>query len=473
MKVLFFMRHTHIFFYYRSIVKALDKRGHETFVLFTRREGISSIPGRTDEYFMRSAIEAAPDLKHAKFQLLDVWQPFYLPALSFVRTLLNYRRYLRAPQESAFYRDRVVGLYPNFFSICGSSRFFKRILMSRRAGRWLRKIDRAILPSSKALRIVSQYKPSVIVVSPPNIKGTYMDAEFLKVGRRRRIPTVVPVLSWDYLGTKGIISNEPDCLVVWNEKQAQDARNYHEIKRDSMVVAGASVFDEWFRYKNPSLSRSEFAEREGLNPSDHFIVYLGSSRNMAEDESWLVEQLWKVLRNSEDLFLRKLKIIVRPHPHHFGIYRRLRGLEGIVISPQQGELPDTADATQHFFDTLYYSLAAVVGVNTSGIIEAIIAGKPAVALSPEKYRKTQVETGHFRELIESDALYIAHNIDDVSGIILRLCSGEDELRERRREFVRKFIRPSGSDKEAGEITARAIENLVSQWNGIKGIREER
>jgi hypothetical protein len=114
---------------------------------------------------------------------------------------------------------------------------------------------------------------------------------------------------------------------------------------------------------------------------------------------------------------------------------------------------------------------ATVGINTSGMIDSIIAGKPCVTIMTERYRATQLQTTHFQYLLNADVLEIADSAEACANKIQMLWKGADSKREARRRFVEEFIRPTGLERTAGDVAGRAIE-LVALGKSIAEIRSE-
>jgi hypothetical protein len=225
-------------------------------------------------------------------------------------------------------------------------------------------------------------------------------------------------------------------------------------------VTGAPPFDRWFEIKGPSKDREAFCRQAGLDPRKPFIVYLGSSASIAQDETWLVEELAAGLRASPDDRLRDLNVLVRPHPGNVKIYERLH-LDNVQVWPHTSGLPQTRQAVADYYNTLHYAECAV-GLNTSGMIDAVVADRPCVALVVERYNNTQAGILHFQALLHADVFTTARSAAECLPAIARLLRGEDDNRALRQRFVDEFIRPGGRDKPAGQVAAEAIERAAKQ-----------
>jgi hypothetical protein len=135
-------------------------------------------------------------------------------------------------------------------------------------------------------------------------------------------------------------------------------------------------------------------------------------------------------------------------------------LEGAAVWPPHGAQPDAGEARSAFYDSLAHS-AAVVGINTSVLVEAAIVGKSVlVPLAPE-FRGTQQGTLHFRYLLYENGgfLHVGETLDRHFEQLAAVLERGDEDRERTRRFVEAFVRPRGLDRPAAPILADEVEAL--------------
>ena len=110
----------------------------------------------------------------------------------------------------------------------------------------------------------------------------------------------------------------------------------------------------------------------------------------------------------------------------------------------------------------------VVGVNTTGFLDAAIVDKPCVTLMDDQMRDGQ--GAHFNYLIDADFIEVAMERAETFNIIDRIISGVDAKMDNRHQFVRQFMRPQGVDIPASEVMAKAILAVgrgakPEDWNG--------
>jgi hypothetical protein len=157
--------------------------------------------------------------------------------------------------------------------------------------------------------------------------------------------------------------------------------------------------------------------------------------------------------------LTDANVLVRPHPYNVWDWERadLRDLAPVAISPRQSYNPLSEESRTGLFDALYHS-AAVIGVNTSAMIEAAIVGRPVFSIRAPEFARTQDGTLHFRYLLPEHGgfVHVASSIDEHVQQLVRALEQPDEWRPRTAAFVRTFVRPCGVDAPS---TPRLVEGI--------------
>ena len=331
---------------------------------------------------------------------------------------------------------------------------------SRRVVRLARRLEQAI-PSSKDIdAYVREFAPDVVLAT-----GTYRhlseEVEFLKSARRLGIPAAVFVPSWDNLTNHGSLKFVPERVLVWNDAQVRDALELHQIPAERIRATGAHVFDPWFDL-GPSRSRTELCEEVGLDPAEPYVAYLCSSPNIVGDgEVGFVREWIATLRASESDQVRRLGVLIRPHP---SIDERVswEGVElgpNVAVWPRRGVHPAVEGTRADLFDTMFHS-AAVVGINTTAMIEAAIVGKSVLTILVPGF--VQQSSLHFRYLLAENGgfLHVAGSLGEHAEQLRGVLEEDEVGAERRRRFVASFVRPAGVDQPATPLGVQAVEELA-------------
>jgi hypothetical protein len=324
----------------------------------------------------------------------------------------------------------------------------------------LRAFERIVPSSPEIERFIRHQRPDAVLLTPM-VDFNTAQTDQLKSARALGIPTGVCVASWDNLTNKGLIQIRPDLVTVWNEHQRREAAELHGIPIERVVATGAQVFDEWF-VRAPATSREVFCERIGLPTDRPIVLYTCSSQWIAPHEVPFVRRWLGAVRAGPEP-LRSAGVLIRPHPQNAAQWQDVDLAEfgPVAIWPRDPSARVDDQSKADFFDSLYHS-AAVVGINTSALIEAGIIGRPVFTVLDEEYRSSQDGTLHFRYLLEvSDGLLqVAASLPEhTRQLATALADGGDASAAR--AFVGSFIRPGGLDRPATPILADAIQGLVA------------
>jgi hypothetical protein len=321
-------------------------------------------------------------------------------------------------------------------------------------------LEQAIPTSRRIDRYIREQAPDVVLATPV-VNRASTQVEFLKSARRLGIPTATCVASWDNLTNKGLLKFTPERVFVWNEVQRREAVELHGIPPERVVTTGAQLFDPWFE-RGPSMGREEFVRRMGLDPARPYVLYTCSNPAMTETpEAGFVLEWIEALRASGNEQLSGLGLAIRPHPNEAGQWQEvdLGRFENVAVWPREGSLPVTDEARADFFDSLAHS-AAVVGINTTAMIEAAIVGKSVLTVLAPEF--AQESTLHFHYLLEENGgfLHVASSLGEHAAQLARVLVEDAAGAERRRRFVESFVRPHGLARPATPILADAVEELA-------------
>jgi hypothetical protein len=455
---------------FSSLVTELAARGHEVHVAFqptkgeleesARQPGVTHgfAPGRADSDGWRSVAWLVRGLG----DLARYAHPRYARAPELrERMTVKIGGQLRKSNEFEPVVRRLALRLVRRLSAGPDAKLSERVI--RRAAR----LEQAIPTSPEIDRWIADRAPDVVLATPV-VNRASTQVEFLKSARRLGIPAATLVASWDNLTNKGLLKWAPERVFVWNEIQRREAVELHGMPSDRVVATGAQLFDPWFE-RRPSAEREEFVRRLGLDRAQPYVLYTCSNPAMtAASESAFVAGWIKAVRSGGDERLRRIGIAVRPHPNDLDHWREvdLSRFENVAVWPREGTLPVTDDTRADFFDSLAHS-AAVVGINTTAMIEAAIAGKSVLTVLAPGF--AQESTLHFDYLLEENGgfLHVASSLDEHVGQLAHVLDEDEAGAERRRRFVESFVRPHGLDRPATPILADAIEELatlpVERW----------
>jgi glycosyltransferase involved in cell wall biosynthesis len=438
--------------YYRTVVDALLRRGARIDLLLDR-EWVASEP--------HEALRRVNDLARLEPQFRVSWGRRRSGALREVvfplRELRSYSAYLSRTGQSEHYATRWFKLLTPAVQTSVREGWLRGLVRRKTFLGALNLIEHLVPPSPAVLNDLVTRRPDAILASPV-IQRFSEEVEYIKAARYLGIPTAISTLSWDTLSTKGLVQIMPDELYVWNDMHRNQARLIHNVPAERIHVTGAPFFDRWFDSVATPMDRNALCRLTKLDPTREFVLYLGSSKNIARDESWFVSMLARFLAEHENPSYRSLQVLVRPHPANAQVYEKIADAN-VVVWRTDGTLPDT-DEAHAVFRAAFEHARVIMGINTSAMIDAVLSNRPCATIRVERYAATQSAAEHFRMMVDFGAITVLDGIPDLVPLVDRLRRGEDPTIEQRRAFVAAFARPGGIARSAGDRVAERVVQLA-------------
>jgi hypothetical protein len=455
-RILFLMRHAGYVRNCEHVIDQLAERGHAVHIAVAMPS-----PKAHDREVLAQLSERWANVTHGFSPKLAV--RFWDDAIALKRLLIDYLRYLKPDYADApLLRARAARRLPRAV-VTGFDRF--ALLRDHRVLRgidaFLRFAEWAAPTHLEADEFLAERRPDLVALTPL-LDTDSNGSDYIKSARRLGIRTALCVASWDNLSNKGLVQLPPDRVILWNAVQHDEAVRMHGIEHKRIRVTGAHLYDHWFRMRT-SNRREDFCRARGLPPDRPFVLYVCSSGFVAEREVAFIKRWIGALRAAGPP-LADCGILVRPHAGNptewrdadFSPYRDL------AVWPQLGESPLEEKSKQNYFDSLAHA-SAVVGINTSALIEAGIAGTPVFTVLDDEFRDTQIGTVHFHYLVKGRLLTTASDLQEHAGQLKHvLAAGDAERGASQKRFVTQFVRPHGLDRPASPIAVEALESLVNE-----------
>lgn len=387
----------------------------------------------------------------------DVWRPL----AAALGQSLDFLRYSSPDYRAASYlRDRAEVLAPAPVKAFVTSPLGRSARAVRLAGAVLRRLENAVPALPQFGDELERFGADALLITP--VVSQHSQQAFMRGARAAGYPVVLAVNSWDNLTNKGLVRELPDRTYVWNETQAREAVDLHGFPRRSVAVVGAHTFDHWFTWE-PSRDRAEFCRVVGLDAERPFLLYACSSLQIAGDERPIVRRWLAAVRAHPAL--REVGVLVRPHPTAAGTWDDEPVTEDphAAVWPPKGANPQDESRRRDYFDSLHHA-AAVVGLNTSALIEAAIVGRRTFTFVVGDERNAQEGTLHFRYLLRENGgpLVVARSLEEnVAHLADALESSEDDAW--RTSFLESFVRPNGIHAAAAPAFVDDLERFLASW----------
>lgn len=243
--------------------------------------------------------------------------------------------------------------------------------------------------------------PSLVVALPTNMPGS-LESEVLSWARSRKIRTFVPVMTLDNLSSKGILLDQPDRVLCWNEKQSQYLQEHHQIPSTKVIKSHSLYFSSWLKNLPGKANRQE------AGSGFQFLYVCSSARiggfrknpNVRNQETETLLHLIPRLSN----FLKAREVagtlVIRTHPtfHPDPILFSL-SFPNLSVKVTKGEFPNYQSENESLTQDLL-SARACFGMNTSALLHASLMGVPSYTVVNSGNEIVTTRTPHLRQLLE-------------------------------------------------------------------------
>lgn len=467
MKILFIMPNTHYVRNFESVIGALAGKGHK--VILGLERSTETMPTEVQAFvdaLLRSHGGAIEIMR------LPERQSFWSGAAAQLRAWRDYSRYFLPLHQKA---HRCAGRAASFLvpplKVLDGTPQALRAPAARAIGGFAAWAEEVLPVEAKAVEAIGACAPDIVLLTPLIDLGSDQ-VDYVKACRALGIPIGHCVASWDNLTNKGLIKALPDRVFVWNEAQKAEAVRLHDVPAERVAVTGAQLFDRWFEWR-ASRDRESFCAEIGLDPAKPILLYTASSVFICRSEVEFVVGWLKAIRSAGASQLSETGVIIRPHPKAAKTLcqwesKDLQALGRVVVFPRGGHMPLQDEARNDYYDSLYHS-AAVVGINTSAMLEAAIVGRRSFTVLLDDVREGQDGMVHFQHLTQDGFLGVAESLEEhlsQLGEELENGAGQTSGSDRTRHFVGSFLRPFGLDQAA---TPR----FVAEVEGLKDLRVKR
>ena len=437
---------------YGSTIRLLAERGHQVLLAY------DSPDKRRDP--SAAAVESAPGVELVP--PVPVAKRRFERGTGSLRLSIDYVRYLDRQFAGSPYLRRRLEKYLRSPFLTPLARLPYGVPGARAALRALLAIERRVPSDRRIEQAIAGHEPDVVFVTPllGRSDRNRRQTDTVKAAHALQIPVGAGIATWDHLTTKGLIKAWPDALYVWNEIQARDAADLHFVPPDRIVVTGAPLFDGWFE-RRATVDRAEFLTAVGLAGAGRYVLYVGSSPNIAPPELEIpfVRRWLDALRSSTDL-----AVLVRPHPYNVDAWSEIDLGDGAEVAPRVvPALPMTEAEEAFYFHSLHFS-EGVVGINTTAMVEAFVVRKPVLTITSPEFRETQEATLHFGNLRSAagGALQQAATIEEHLVQLEATLESPEASRDGIEGFLRTFVRPLGLDRSATAILCDELERLAGR-----------
>jgi len=308
----------------------------------------------------------------------------------------------------------------------------------------MHRLEERLIPTPPAYAaLFDEHRPALVVSGDPLRPG---DANLLAAARKRGVPTLGSVRSWDNIQKH--LRTRPDALTVWNARNAREAVEIDRFRPAQVSQVGAPQLDVYFN--NNNLGRRPSKQDLGLDPDKKTLLLATSSFTYDSDQTYLVDMLIEAIRGGE--IRHPLQIVLRLHPDdRAGRYLKYRHAPEIILDVPERFLATLGwtmdcDDLQRMAALLRYT-DVMVNFATTVTLEAAVVDTPTVLVAfspidPEEMQRYVVGLHfrmHYQAIVERDLVPVAWNRADLVSWINRYLDDPSLYREQRATILREWV----------------------------------
>lgn len=317
--------------------------------------------------------------------------------------------------------------------------------------RFLRRENR-YLSSGNMKSLLQRIQPKLLVATyPVNI----IEAQLLYEAKANNIPSLLHLLSWDNITSKGRFPVVADNFILWGPVMQQELKEHYNIDSSKVKVCGVPHFDHYFPFKNGS-AHQELLEIFGLNPKSPYLFFAMSAQRFSPHEIDIVEALAHAIERNQ--LGEDTQLVIRPHPQNISgnmasksWLKRLKVLKSnrvAIDTPRLLESNLRWSLQQNDMTYLAKLLAGCSICLNSGStisIEALLLDKPVIITSFDadyklpywKSARRLIDYTHLAKLVALGGITVAESFDDLYQAIHTYQEQPAHLRRERLESAQQ------------------------------------
>lgn len=308
-----------------------------------------------------------------------------------------------------------------------------------------KKFENRLFKNEAIFEQLKDIDPATLICTYPS---DLRESAYLKNANQQNINTVIQLLSWDNIVTKGHFSELSNHFIAWGSIMAKEAKEFYKYSDDKLHHAGVAHFDK--HINEVSKERiDKYFKQLGADPTKKTLIFGMSSPYFTPYEIEIVEWIAKTINKGE---LGDIQFIVRPHPQNVQGYMAdtswLPRLDKLKSDHVFLNLPllhkSSLDWNMKSEDlitlvNLVAGSSIVLNSCSTFSIDGLVQDKPVILTAFDSDKKLNwiesvtktLEYPHIKKLIATNGLEVTHDYDELKQTIINLLEKPDKNKELR------------------------------------------
>jgi hypothetical protein len=296
--------------------------------------------------------------------------------------------------------------------------------------------------------VLALEKPDLVVFS----SMWPCDLECLRETKRRKIPLILTITSWDHPTSKGPLTAIPDGALVWSDEMKEQLLQFHPFEPELIKVVGVLYFERYFQ-RQGLLSREEFCKTLNISPDKKIIHYATGDSSIIKCNQEFIRILQRIVRSGK--LVQPCHLLVRVSPKDiFSLYKEFEGTPDTTIQYPLGEgslygsnkwLP-AADEDSNRASTILNS-DVILSVSSSMVLDAICFDLPVINLAydadlpvlPKHSVEHFYRFTHAQTVLEEKATWLVKNERELIDALNEALKHPEKKKTERSNLFRRII----------------------------------
>lgn len=338
--------------------------------------------------------------------------------------------------------------------VLGRSTLYKRFL------RW----SISQLPSDPhASALFERIRPDVCI--PLSLGHFDFDVPLAREARKRGIPLLGMVRSWDNLSSHGLLRVVPDVFFLQNIflKDMAIAHQAIDVTRTPVHIVGLPHYDGYAHADDSIIPRDEWCRLLGLDPHKKVILYGAMGEFLFKTENHMPEVLNQAVIDAG--LTEEVQVLFRSHP------RFVPNLEGVTLPHVSLHIPDSyTDTTSGYsnesilLSSIIHATFVVTGASTMAV-DALILKRSVLCVGFDPVPSSYWESvgrffdtyTHFEAFIAASQVPVVRSREELAQQFQRLIAHPAYDEASRARTIALLAAPFG---ESGKRLAMLMEKEI-------------
>ena len=332
------------------------------------------------------------------------------------------------------------------------------------------------LISKRASELLEEIQAQLVVSTYPI---NFLEAKFLFAAKQAGTSTLIHLLSWDNITSKGIFPVIPDHFIAWGKVMYQELKAYYDVSDQQVQVCGVPHFDHHIKVKQKPGYRN-LLKQLSLDPDRPYLFVAMSSPRFAPHEIDIVEWLAKAVK--DNVFGEEIQLIVRPHPQNvqgaLSDRKWIKRLDDLVGSRVAIDYPQLVKSKVRWsmqksdmdhLSNLLLGCSICLNSGSTVSIDALIMEKPVILTSFDgdedlyywKSARRLVDYTHQKKFVDLGGAEVVSSYEELKNTVFKYLANPDHRLEKRQHALNMecHLNDGQSTRRVVEAMKKVLGNL--------------